>query len=405
LIGEDPLMLYKPEAFEPLSDERWHAERVRNRIHAIVADAEAAYSPDTFWPADEWDAWKCPLPLMNLYVGAAGVLWALDALRRRGHADGTLDLGDAARRLIERWRERPSFIEADEFQLPEQRESALLAGGSGVMLVAWRVAPSDELADDLHARVLANKQNEADEVMWGSPGTMLAARAMHDWTGDERWAETWRECADALLARRDDDGLWTIRLYGNTYRGLTPPHGVVGNVGALLDGGPLLPDDVREQLMRETASVVERTAVVEDGLANWPHPEGRGLESDGGQIRLQWCRGAPGMVIATAPYLDEELLLAGAELTWRAGPHQMGKGPAICHGTAGNGYAFLKTAARTGDEHWLERGRRFAVHALEQVDRRGHGRYSLFTGDVGVALYAADCLDERSDYPITDTWD
>jgi len=275
-------MLYKPEAFEPLSDEPWHEERVRNRIRAIVADAEAAYSPDTVWPADEWDAWKCPLPLMNLFVGAAGVLWALDALRRRGHADGTLDLGDAARRLVERWRERPSFIEADEFQLPEQRESALLAGGSGVMLVAWRLAPSDELADDLHARVLANKQNEADEVMWGSPGTMLAARAMHDWTGDERWAEAWRECADALLARRDDDGLWTIRLYGNTYRGLTPPHGVVRNVGALLDGGPLLPDDVREQLMRETAGVVARTAVVEDGLANWPYPEGGGLESEDG---------------------------------------------------------------------------------------------------------------------------
>jgi hypothetical protein len=30
------------------------------------------------------------------------------------------------------------------------------------------------------------------------------------------------------------------------------------------------------------------------------------------------------------------------------------------------------------------------VHTLEQVERRGRGRYSLFTGDVGVALYAAD---------------
>jgi hypothetical protein len=83
----------------------------------------------------------------------------------------------------------------------------------------------------------------------------------------------------------------------------------------------------------------------------------------------------------------------------------MEKGPAICHGTAGNGYAFLKMFTRTGDERWLERARRFAVHALEQVERRGRGRYSLFTGDVGVALYAADCLDERSDYPITDTFD
>ncbi len=33
--------------------------------------------------------------LKNLYVGAAGVIWALDALRRRGHAETSLDLAAA----------------------------------------------------------------------------------------------------------------------------------------------------------------------------------------------------------------------------------------------------------------------------------------------------------------------
>jgi hypothetical protein len=83
----------------------------------------------------------------------------------------------------------------------------------------------------------------------------------------------------------------------------------------------------------------------------------------------------------------------------------MEKGPGICHGTAGNGYAFLKAFARTGEERWLERARRFAMHAIEQVERRGHARYSLWTGDPGVALYAADCLDARSAYPVLETWD
>jgi hypothetical protein len=53
--------------------------------------------------------------------------------------------------------------------------------------------------------------------------------------------------------------------------------------------------------------------------------------------------------------------------------------------------------------------RRFALHALGQVERlrarRGRGRYSLWTGDVGVALFAAGCLDARSAYPVFDTWD
>jgi Lanthionine synthetase C-like protein len=80
----------------------------------------------------------------------------------------------------------------------------------------------------------------------------------------------------------------------------------------------------------------------------------------------------------------------------------MDKGPALCHGTAGTGYAFLKTFARTQDERWLERARRFAMHALRQVERRGHGRYSLWTGDVGVALFVADCIDVRADIPVFD---
>jgi hypothetical protein len=39
------------------------------------------------------------------------------------------------------------------------------------------------------------------------------------------------------------------------------------------------------------------------------------------------------------------------------------------------------------------------MHALEQVERMP-GRYSLFTGGVGAALYAADCLEARTQYPI-----
>jgi hypothetical protein len=46
------------------------------------------------------------------------------------------------------------------------------------------------------------------------------------------------------------------------------------------------------------------------------------------------------------------------------------------------------------------------VHALEQVRRlrraSGRGRYSLWTGDLGAAVFAADCLDGRSAYPIVD---
>ena len=99
--------LYEPAQFEPLTDEPWDPARVADAIAIIVADADAAFDPDALWPAHEWDGWEEPVPLKNLYVGAAGVIRALDALRRRGQAETSLErarhfavhaLGQAARR-------------------------------------------------------------------------------------------------------------------------------------------------------------------------------------------------------------------------------------------------------------------------------------------------------------------
>jgi hypothetical protein len=398
-------VLFKPDAFEPLTGARWDAERVRAAIRAIVADTDAALrGPKLLWQADPWDRWHATSPMKNLYVGAAGVLWGLAELQRRGHADTRLDLGALALSNLERFRARPDLLQEAAWPVPTRAESSLMLGESGILLVAWRLAPTRELADDLHARVQANVDNEAVEVMWGSPGTLIAARLMLDWTGEDRWRDACRATAEALWSSRDAEGLWESRLYGQQFRSLTPPHGLVGNVQALR---PQLDDERRARVERETAAVLSRTAVLGDGLANWPTRVGRGLEGPDGEIRVQWCGGSPGIVAAAAEYLDEELLLAGAELPWHTGPKSLDKGPGICHGTAGNGYAFLKTFARTGDERWLERARRFAMHALAQVERLreqrgGRGRYSLWTGDVGVALYAADCLDERAAYPFFD---
>ena len=393
-------MLYRPEAFEPLTDESWDEGRVRDAIRAIVDDAEEGLrGPKLLWKADAWDGWHGTSPMKNLYVGAAGVLWALEELRRRGDAETRLDLADLASRTLKLFRARPDFMKG--MKLPAPPESALLCGETGILLVAWRLTPSNDLADDLYARVRANVDNDAEEVMWGTPGTLIAARAMLAWTGEDRWRDACSESAEALWKRRDGEGFWTQRLYGQEVRSLTPPHGLVGNVQALL---PLLDEKRRVVLTRDSAALLSRTAFVEDGLANWPPRERSELPGPDGQIRVQWCAGAPGIVIAAADYLDEELIVAGAELVWRAGPPAMEKGPSICHGTAGNGYAFLKAFERTGDERWLDRARRFAMHALGQVDRRGPGRYSLWTGDIGVALYASDCIEGRSRYPVFDSW-
>jgi len=385
-------VLYDPELHEPLIDVAWDEGRVRDAIGRIVAEADAAFDREGLWPAEEWDVYMATPPLKDLYVGASGVIWALDVLRRRDLADTNIDLAAAATRTLEAWRELPDY--AQWAPIPEAAASALLTGESGPLIVAWRLAPSSELADELYARVLENVGNESVEVMWGAPGTMLAAQAMLEWTGEDRWAEAWRESAESVWAARDADGLWTNRLYGETFRSLTPPHGLIGNVLALSA------DPRSEQLEREAAEALARMAVREDGLVNWPT---RDVMAEP-RLVVQWCSGAPGIVAGASSYLDEDLLLGGAELIWTAGPSGMEKGSGICHGTAGSGHAFLNVFERTGDDVWLARARRFAMHALGQVERRGFGRYSLWTGDVGVALYAADCIDGASRYPVFESW-
>src|SRR5205823_1744575 len=189
------------------------------------------------------------------------------------------------------------------------------------------------LADDLHALVRTNVDNPTDDISWGAPGTLLAALALGEWTGEPRWEEAARETAAALRERRGDDWLWR---QDDDYRGLGTLHGAAGNTLVLLR---LEPD---ETLAAETAAVLARTAFREDGLANWPGSPSPQLARKDGRIRLQWCTGAPGILAGAWEYLDEDLLLAGAELIWQAGAHAHEKGHGICHGTSGNGFALLK---------------------------------------------------------------
>ena len=387
-------MLHDPTQFEPPTGEPWDEERVRGAIRAIVADTDAAFDLDGLWPAHEWDGWQAPLPLKNLYVGAAGVVWALQALRP--HAESRLDLASAALRTLELWREAPDFMAGEEHSHP----SALLRGETGPLLVAWELTQAAQLGDDLLDRVRGNLDNPTDDLMWGVPGTLLAAVAVHARTGEPRWHEAARESAEALRRRRGEDGLWR---QDDDYRGLGTVHGATGNTLALLR---FERDDA---LAAGTAAALARHAFREDGQANWPGKPRREVVGPDGQIRLQWCTGAPGIVAGAWDYLDEELLLAGAELVWRAGAHRDEKGHGLCHGTSGNGFALLKAFARTGDELWLERARRFAVHALAQAGRLaaagGRRRFSLFTGDPGTALFAAACLDADARFPVLDRLD
>ena len=362
-------MLFTPEAHEPLTEESWDVQQVQDAIRAIAADTEAVF--DDGWVAHPLDD-ESPTRFRSVYLGGAGVV---DALRRL-----------AARGLVELERDYVPYLErslAEPPDFPEENpRRSLLCGEVGIRLVLQRLAPSSENLAELARLISANARDERRELLWGSPGTMLAAR-------DLGLDDLWSESAEWLRGQRDADGVWEQDLYGTRVRYLGAAHGFAGCVLAL-------------GIDSRAGEVARRFALVDAGIANWAPEAGGQLVQRNGEIRVQWCHGAPGMITSLRDLLDEDLALAGGELTWRAGP--LRKGANLCHGTAGNGYAFLTLFARTGDEEWLARARAFAMHAIGQVESAratyGRGRHSLWTGDPGTALYLADCLDGHGGLPL-----
>ena len=66
-----------------LTHDAWSELAVRAAIEEIAADAIAHFHPDTFWPAHPSDDGVGD-GNTSFYVGAAGVIWALDYLHRIG---------------------------------------------------------------------------------------------------------------------------------------------------------------------------------------------------------------------------------------------------------------------------------------------------------------------------------
>ncbi len=329
-------------------------------------------------------------------------------LQQCGVAHTRLDLAGAIEQAAKSYRAAPDTGEA----VP-----SYFLGLVGIELVRWRLTGSADAAEQLFTAIKSNIPNPTNEALWAAPGTMVAAWFLWEKTGEARWRTLFADNVEQLWRTwlpvpHADYYLWTQDLYGNIVQLLGAGHGFVGNVYPLLRGASVLTAERREQLYARCLQTLRQTGVFEDGRVNWP--QGIGTPRPGRtSMLMQWCHGAPGVITALkdypvghAPEMDA-LLLAAGEAVWAAGPLRKGFG--LCHGTAGNGFAFLTLHQRTGNALWLERARAFAMHAIAQAnsmrETHGQGRYTLWTGDVGLAVYLKHCIQGGSGLPLLDILD
>ena len=411
-VAAAPNGLFDPARHEALADVPWDEAAARAGIQRIVAATLADYSAERLWPLHAKD--DPPKPdsrYSNLYLGAGGLVWGLRHLAALGLAPSAAMFDALVPTLVQRNRDEGDF---------EEGTASLLIGDAGLLLLQWQCAPDAALADRLFDVVQGNLHHKALESLWGSPGTLQAAIHMAEATADPRWAELLEQGVRILWQQMHfDDALgawfWQQDLYGQKVLYLGAGHGFAGNVYPVFRGAALLPADLVQGFADRALQTFTALAVRADGCASW-HPV-----HDPERVKhrlpiVQDCHGAPGLVcrLAGAPRTPawDTLLLEAGELTWRAGP--LSKGAGLCHGTAGNGYAFLKLAARSAGAGtstsvlWLHRARAFAMHALAQVGAQraasGHARHALWTGDMGVALYVASCLHATPAFPTLDVF-
>jgi hypothetical protein len=378
--------LYDPAEHEPLT----HASFERDAAHAFIVETvrivEAQYDSASGWPLHPEDDYGEPPGSIDcgVYFGTAGSLWALTRLAERYDVRLRIDPAREIARCEERF---ASFPAAD-------RVPSYLMGLAGIAFVRHLLTGDGDALDRCMAAAAANVGNPTREYLWGSPGTVVPALLLRERDDEHRFDAHIRSVQDELWQTWETEGdepswLWLQEMYGQKLRFIGAGHGAVSNIAVFLRAPDLLSDLQRTALAARIRTMLERYVIVGEDAVNW-WSYGQPNERN----RVQWCHGAPGIITSLArlePTDDaiEDLLRRGGNAAWRAGP--LAKGPTLCHGTAGNGFAFLELARRTGDAMWLDRAQRFAIHAMHQCHAWrttfGMPSASLWTGDLGVALY------------------
>ncbi|MDO9093248.1 MAG: LanC-like protein [Rubrivivax sp.] len=402
--------LYGPERHEPLAGEPWNEGAARAAIQHWVAAALSAFDPARGWSAHPREDGGPPgEPLCELYGGAGGAIWALEHLAQAGASDKRWDFSHFVQGLAA---QQVAAVEGSQ-----HGTASFLIGESGLLLLQWKLTHDEAAAQRLFEVVQGNLQNPVREQLWGSSGSVLAAIAMAEHTGDARWAGLVQRAVQILWDEMETLGAaggtwgWVQNLYGRVETLIGAGHGFVGNVYPAVRGAAFITPQLRDAFAARALAFLQATALRDGNCVNW-WPRVPAVSPANKPPLVQDCHGAAGIVCRLAPLPRSvpdapawDLLLQQAgELTWRAGP--LAKGVAFCHGTAGNAHAFLHLFARTGDERWLERARAFAMHGIVQVEQEravhGQGRHTLWTGDLGMACVLWDCISGRPGFPTLD---
>jgi hypothetical protein len=337
-------------------------------------------------------------PTASAMNGGAGFAYALLRIARARGDESLLALADLWSTRAVRALESPDAFWNEELEIvPEVfGRNSFYHTAAGVHCVQALIAHArgDERAQHLALRefiAAAGQPCEHVDVAFGRAGLLLGCSLLVEAPLRAPEEDALRSLGDALR-----DSLWSEldrqpRLAESTeLRSLGAAHGWAGYLYALLrwseSAGAGPPDGLGERLEQ----VGELGQPAGRGL-RWPHETGAGVPDTA--LAASWCNGAAGFVplwIAAHRKLGDETYARWAEMAaWSAYEAPAAPGD-LCCGFAGRAYALLTLHRQADERHWLARARALAERAATSVRANSLRRDSLYKGEVGVALLAAD---------------
>jgi len=336
----------------------------------------------------------------SVYVGGPGVAVMLS---RAATARSELALLSAVDSLLTPW-ERTHL---DSYEDEPDLACSLLCGHAGWLLagVLHDLARGDRSRARSSARTycqladiaLSEEHLDADEWLYGRAGYLHGLLYLQAVFGEDVVSQSLKIQLGTKILRRGSQCaerlgcnlplMWT--WHGKQYLGAA--HGVAGIIFMILQIPELAKDPEWHSAIVGT---LDGLVSLQTEKGNWPGKNGEKFDH-----LVHFCHGAPGMVwtfcaayevFSTDKYL--EAAKSAGETVWQFG--LLCKGGGLCHGIAGNGYAFLRLLRTTQDACWLLRANYFAQKLGDQdimaQCREPDNPYSLFEGVAGTVCFLVE---------------
>ena len=365
-------------------------------LKGILEHALAAAAPDGPWLAEGLS----PAPTLSVTYGSAGLALGLLQIAQRRGDTRLLALADLWARRAAR---EVASAGAAGFYNPEIQITPEIVGEgspyhspSGVHAAAALIARAQgdvgaQAAATAAFLAAAERPVVGLDLTLGRASVLLGAALLLDAAPASPHLDPapLRACGEAALAEiwQALDAEPEISRAGIEYLGIA--HGWAGFLYATLAwcevAGTSLPAGVGRRL---------------DELAGLALPVGRGLQwpwvlgRDGEAPTMPgWCNGSCGYVflwtLAHRRLGRERWLEMAREAAWESWD-SLEAATTVCCGLAGRAWALLNLYRHTGEGIWLERARALARRAAQGGTTPDRYPHSLYKGDFGLAVLAAD---------------